>query len=152
MKFPRGIALLLVWAASMVVSFPLGAWLGPWAGGIFSGVVCGIAVLAYQWGPVEFLGWLWLELWNLPSTLACLWWDHCTPTGRRARRRARQAAADDPILSPLTGYSLFLLQKYGEGRATGHPEAHPSDLCPICGHSPGIHDNFKHQAAGKEIT
>lgn len=148
MKFPRWLALMLVWAASTALAFPLGAWWGPWAGGILSGVICGIAVLAYQWGPAEFLGWLWLELWSLPSTLACLWWDHCTPTGRRVRRRARNAqycklcwdydcdhphtGRDDPeddpgsILRPLTGWDLLLLEKYAEGRATGQPEVHPT--------------------------
>lgn len=114
MRFPRWLALLLVFSASTVVSFPLGAWWGPWFGGIFSGLVCGVAVLAFQWGPAEFLGWVWLELWNLPSTLACLWWDYCTPTGRRVRRRARR------------GPYCKLCQDYGcDHPHTGRPYAVP---------------------------
>jgi hypothetical protein len=26
-----------------------------------------------------------------------------------------------------------------------------SNLCPICGHSPGIHDRYKHAAAGDDL-
>lgn len=76
-----------------------------------------------------WLWWIGMELRHLPDQIIC-WGYNLTPAGRAAARTRR-------------GPYCKLCQDYG----CPHPHTGvQSDLCPICGHSPGIHDNYKHAA------